>query len=370
MPIRLRFIPKLTAFCSGGFIASLALAIILIPSIQAISQDYVSNYGRALATLASKQAVDATFNHDLVRLQVILQDVIANPHATLATIHDVENNLLVQAGDARALPSQSATFNSPITLRDSIAGYVSVTVNTEVWSLRSAIVLVAAVSCLLASLALWSLFHSGAIEWITKPSQTSPSPDESGAGGDQSQGETGGEISTLPEEVESEVFAIIHIKNLNVLKQQLNGQSFRHTLARLEKIISDVMALYGGHKFQLTNNYFILNFYDRDDRGEALFNASCTAYLILELAGILNKIPLDLAALVSANRDNIIPEKLPFAGLIVEETAGAEMLINRRIEFVELGTSDGRQVVSGFQQPFKNLLENQRKQLSQILTLT
>lgn len=368
MSIRLRFIPLLTAFCAGGFIGSLILAAILIPSTQTVSQEYVSSYGKALANLAAKQAVDATFNHDLVRLQVILQDVIANPHTTLATIHDVENNLLVQAGDSRTRTTHTATFNSPIALRDSVAGYVSVTVNTEIWSLKSAIVLVIALSTLLAVLALWSLFHSHAIEWVSSPKTTqneAPEDDQSAMEADDSDHA----IATLPEEIESEVFAIIHIKNLNVLKQQLNGQSFRDTLARLEKIIRDVMALYGGHKFQLTDNYFVLNFYERDDRGEALFNASCAAFLILELAGIVNKIPLDLAALVSANRDNIVPEKLPFAGLIVEETAGAEILINRRIEFVELGTEDGRQVVSGFQQPFKNLLENQRKQLHQILTI-
>ncbi len=365
MSIRLHFIPKLTALCTGGFIASLLLALIFIPNTRSISEEYVASYGKALATMAAKQAVDAAFNHDLVRLQVILQDVIANPHTELATIHDVENNLLVQAGDSRVRDPSSVSFNSPIALRDSIAGYVTVTVSTITWSMNSAIYLVCAVTMLFLVVALWSLFHSRALTWEYSPK--SPSTPDSEAQHPENNAEEPDYESTLPPEPQSEVFAIIHIKNLNVLKQQLNGASFRETIARLEKIMSDVMALYGGHDFKLKDNYYVLNFYERDNRGEALFNASCTAYLILELAGIIDKVPLDLAALVSANKEHIVPEKLPFAGLIVEETAGAETLINRRIEFVELGTEDGRQVVSNFQQPFKSLLENQRTQLSRIL---
>lgn len=326
-----------------------------------MSEGFIESYGRTLANMAAKHAVDATFNHDLVRLQVILQDVIANPHTRLATIHDVENNLLVQAGDSRSRDPLSATFVSHIALRDSVAGYVSVTIKTAEWSLNSAIYLLMALSTLLLSLSLWSLFHSKAIIWQV------PMRQEEIASSEDETVEAENALSTTPQEPQSDVFAIIHIKNLNVLKQQLNGQSFRDTMARLEKIISDVMALYGGHQFQLTENYYVLNFHERGNRGEAIFNASCAAYLILELSGIIDKIPLDLAALVSANKDNIVPEKLPFAGLIVEETAGAEALINRRIAFMELGTEDGRQVLSSFRQPFQNLLENQRKQLCQIL---
>ncbi len=362
MSIRLHFVPKLTALCTGGFIASLLLALIFIPNTRTISEEYVASYGKALATMAAKQAVDAAFNHDLVRLQVILQDVIANPHTELATIHDVENNLLVQAGDSRVRHQSSVSFNSPIALRDSIAGYVTVTVSTMTWSMNSAIYLVCALTMLFLVVALWSLFHSHALTW--EYSAKAPDNEEQDT---ENNAEEHDHETVLPPEPQSEVFAIVHIKNLNVLKQQLNGASFRETMARLEKIMSDVMALYGGHDFKLVDNYYVLNFYERDDRGEALFNASCTAYLVLELAGIIDKIPLDLAALVSANKEHIVPEKLPFAGLIVEETAGAETLINRRIEFVELGTEDGRQVVSNFQQPFKSLLENQRTQLCHIL---
>lgn len=370
MPIRIRFIPALSAFCAGGFLTALLVATILISVANAINAKSISSYGHALASLAAKQAVDAAFNHDLVRLQVILQDVVQNPHAVLATIHDVENKLLVQAGDAHRgrLPAQ--VFSAPITLHDSMAGYVSVTVNEQPWSLGSAAALVAAIACLMAALAIWSLVREDAVQWRSHRDRSTPdaSPARSGSnavGDDEDRSDAN--ITYLPEHDPACVYAVIHIKNLNVLYQQLNGASFRDTIERLEHIISDVMALYGGHGFELVDNYYVLSFATHSDRGEALFNASCGAYLILELAGILDKIPLDLAALVSANHDDIVPEKLPFAGLILEATAGAEELINRRIEFMELGTDDGRLVIASFRQPFSALLENQRKQLAQIL---
>jgi len=311
--------------------------------------------------MAARQAVDAAFNHDLVRLQVILQDVVENPHTPLATIHDVENKLLVQAGKARGTPKQTATFTSPIILHDSIAGYVSVTIDASRWSPRSVSLLVSAFATLMLTLAAWSLFRSQAVNWHPQQLSTAENPENTSPSSETPY------TNKLAAEPQDMVFAVIHIKNLNVLKQQLNGQSFRNTTVRLEKIISDVMALYGGHQFQLTENYYVLQFYTRQNNGESLFNASCSAYLILELAGIIDKVPLDLAALVSANENDIVPEKLPFAGLILEVTAASEALISRRIEFMDLGTNDGRRVLADFHQPFKALLENQLKQLYQIL---
>lgn len=360
MPIRIRFIPGLAAFSLGGFLALCAVSLALLPKANKTSEDFIANYGHALSAMAAKQAVDASFNHDLVRLQVILQDVTANPHAVLATIHDVENNLLVQAGDTRRLNSLRKSFTSPINLHDSIYGYVSVTIDGGDWSLSSSHSLLAALSALFLCLCGWSFYRSDAISWPPSEASTDTPPDRD----DTREQPEAERVTIVPAPPQEMVYAAIHIKNLHVLRNQLNGQSFRDTITRLEKIMSDVMALYGGHRFELVNNAYLLEFNAVQGRGEALFHATCSAYLILELSGIIDKIPLDLAALVSANEDDVVPEKLPFAGLIVEATAGAEGLINRRIAFMDLGTNDGRRVVSGFQQPFKTLLENQRKQLN------
>ncbi len=361
MQIKIQQIPRLTAACLGALLALIVSIMLTLPSSLNMSEQYLTSYGNALAEMAAKQAVDAAFNHDLVRLQVILQDVMANPHTLLATIHDVENNLLVQAGDTPYGASSNAVqFTSAIVLHDSIAGYVTLTINNQIWSFRSTETLFFAIALLLIVVAAWDMIRNQAILFL-------PSARSSHDSGSASTAEPEDEHE-LPSDDEFEsVFSVIHIKNLNVLKQQLNGQAFRDTIARLEKIIADVMALYGGKKFALIDNYYVLTFKASDSHGEALFRSACSAYLILELAGIIDKIPLDLAALVSAQENDVTPEKLPFAGLIVESSAAQNELINHRTEFMDLGKDDGRQVIAGFKQPFQNLLDGQTKQLLQIL---
>lgn len=313
--------------------------------------------------MAAKQAVDAAFNHDLVRLQVILQDVVANPQTLLATIHDVESNLLVQAGEDAFKAASGKLYSSPIVLHDSIAGYVGVTLDSKHTGLSSEMTILGIVLFVLTMVALWNLRSSGALEVTASPARArSTSPDAA-----QQEDDDSDEIYVEDDQLTPSVFSVIHIKNLDVLKQQLNGQNFRETIARLEKIIADVMALYGGKKFVLVDNYYVLTFKANDSFGEALFRAACSAYLILELASIIDKIPLDLAALVSAQENDVTPEKLPFAGLIVEASAAQDELINRRVNFMDLGKNDGRQVIAGFQQPFQTLLDGQTKQLLQIL---
>lgn len=353
MTIKIHFLPPLAAAGLGACLVSILLGLLLIHHADNKEQALRNDYGQAIARLAAKQAVDASFNHDLVRLQVTLQDVMENPHTLLATIHDVQNNLLVQAGSNQA-SGKGQVYISPINMQDTVAGYLSVTIASDIYATTFLTTPVVALSILFLCFSLSIMLQAGAISWSFGGTAT--------AAEDSAIGEL-----VRVEEPKEEVFSVIHIKNLNVLKQQLNGASFRDTIARLEKIISDVMVLYSGHQFQLIENYYILKFHTHNNRGEALFNATCGAYLILELAGILDNIPLDLAALVSAKADDLVPEKLPFAGLIVESTAGSEELINRRIEFMELGTEDGRSVLAGFKQPFRTLLENQRQQLAQIL---
>lgn len=353
MKIKIHFFPPLAAAALSAGLITCLLGLFLIHHAANKEQALRDDYGQAIARLAAKQAVDASFNHDLVRLQVILQDVMENPHTLLATIHDVENNLLVQAGN-NLFAGKGQVYTSPINMQNTVAGYLSVTVTRDKHATLLLVTPIVALAILFFTFALSLLLQSKAITYAFS-GRVANEPDHALS-----------EVIVL-EEPKEEVFSVIHIKNLNVLKQQLNGQSFRDTIARLEQIISDVMVLYSGHQFQLIDNYYILKFHTHNNRGEALFNATCSAWLILELAGILDNIPLDLAALVSAKADDLAPEKLPFAGLIVEATAGSEELIHHRIEFMELGTEDGRSVLAGFKQPFRTLLENQRQQLVQIL---
>ena len=339
-------------------IIGIALVSVLnLPHMHKLASTYSQDYGNAIATMAANQAIDAAFNHDLVRLQVILQDVMENPTTQLATIHDVENNLLVQAGDARTPLESVNTFTAPIVLHDSIAGYLSVSLSpyyavndTQQWLIT--LFLVALFLVLAMEIYRHNIFE---LEWNKHTDHACPDPT----------GTTENNEEQIDED-QTKVYSIIHIKNLAVLKQQLNVENFRKTMSTVEHTISDVLALYNGAGYQLDEDQLRLTFYANDATNEALFRAACSAWLVVELASITNNVPLDLGAFVSANQLDLVPANLPIAGLVLESQAASDELITRRLRFLDVGSEDGRKVVAGFEQPFQSLLEKQRSQLSKL----
>jgi len=350
--------------CLIGIIGGVALAIMItLPRLQQLNSTHSQHYGNALASMAANQAIDASFNHDLVRLQVILRDVMENPYTRLATLHDVENNLLVQAGDTRSLTDATQSYTAPIVLHDSIAGYLSVTIEDKPTIGRTrkwfAVLLIAT----LLTLVIGDCYRCKSFQYLPiKKSDDEKADDErESSENDIAQQQALAALDALPK-----VYAIIHIKNLAVLNQQLNGESFRKTLSTVQHTISDVLALYNGTGYELEGDLIRLCFAANDTENEALFRAACSAWLIVELASITNNIPLDLAAFVSANHLDLAPANLPIAGLVLESHAASDDLIRRRLQFLEVGALDGRKVVAGFQQPFQSLLERQRAQLSSL----
>ena len=118
--------------CLGLLVGLIAASALYSHQQQQLLESQDQDYGRALSTLAARQAVDATLNHDLVSLQVILRDIASNGRVVNATIHDVENRLLVQAGDSASPGSLGLrNFSAPVTFHDSVAGHVTITLNQQ-----------------------------------------------------------------------------------------------------------------------------------------------------------------------------------------------------------------------------------------------
>lgn len=365
MPVKINRIPGLTIFCAGALSGLLLTCLLIIPEVSHHLETAQKEYGQTLATTTSKRVIDASFNQDLVRLQLVLQELVSHPHIVQATIHDVENNLLVQAGEVRPAAESHTPYTASISLHDSISGYVTVTLQNFDRPLVSILTVLQVLSGLLVAALAYSLYQAKSIEWIA-PEKTSDTTSKVIENKPVDDG-TDEEVEVPVEEELNQVYAVIHIKNMDVLKQQLATDMFRTTFNKLENIIRDVMALYNGNDFSSENNFYTLKFNASDAMNEAIFRASCSAFLIVELASIINKVPLDLAAFVSANREDLVPAKLPVAGLIMESHASQDELIQRRLNFMEVGTDDGRRIVANFEQPFCTLLENQRKHLLALL---
>ena len=355
LPLKIKRIPGLVVFCGGILLGVILTCFVVLPKINKQLVNAQTDYGQTLASLTAQRVINASFNNDLVSLQVILQDLVTQPHIVQATIHDVENKLLVQAGELRPLATTHSAYTASIAIHDSISGYITVTLRNFTHHLDiipKFLIAIALVCILLSSL---SLYQTQALEWVTSPSRQM-ADNAATMLTDVNKNDAADEIEPI--------YVVVHIKNHDVLKQQLTHETFNATFRKLEKIFRDVFALYNGREFHLQQNYYILSFRNDDATNEAVFRAACSAFLIVELGSIIDKIPLDLAAFISSNKNDLIPAKLPVAGLVMESQSARDELIQSRLNFMDVGTDDGRSIVARFEQPFCHLLENQRKYLS------
>jgi len=230
-------IPRLFYLAVGLLIGLLSCAALLRTVERAQEQVLIADYGQSLANIAAKRAVDATLNHDLVSLQVVLQDVMDNPRTLLASIHDVENNLLVQAGSTQALTHAAAlrSFSAPIPLQDSIAGFVTVNIESQMPEIKALYLSFAAVCSLLMIVALLSLLNrSGPLMSFT----AKPRP---------------AELSATPPEAQTAPTApplfTAHLRwqwhNLPTLRQQISAERLEQLFNRLELILVEAVKITG-----------------------------------------------------------------------------------------------------------------------------
>ena len=240
-------------------------------------------YGKALVNLAARQAVDATLIHDLVSLQVILSDIAENPGVINAAIYDVENNLLVQAGKIGATQRLTAVkqknFTAPITLHDSVAGFVTVAVDTgDAAPLRQQLYWLFGFTAALVLAMFTAAFY------VNRNRDTENDAD-----------------LTIPivntdlreqkkvtiVDVNKEIFRVdMHLQfgNLSELNTQLSGSRFRDILRRLKKHIQGALSLYNGELIDMDLRKASMRFNSNESLADAVFQSICCARLLMELS--------------------------------------------------------------------------------------
>lgn len=303
----LTFSRPLLLLCAGILLATIASAVICQYLIVESLHNRSAQYGQALANLAARQAIDATLNHDLVSLQVILSDIVENPDVAKATIHDVENNLLVQAGSSRRSDIQRQDFTAPITLHNSIAGYVTVSLDlTSVAGIQHqlfwlfgfmAVLLIALTLCALYFGRSWNVPVTAprrAIPIVDSPPSVEPAP------------------ANIPRAF-PRVELLVHFRNLRELAGQLDSKAFRQVSRRIEEQFRGILALYAGQLIQLDASTARLAFPDPQTHPDAAFQAICSARLLLTLNQHSQYFPLQMTALIiQRDSDSTILKNLQY----------------------------------------------------------
>ncbi len=366
---QLRQLPKTVYLCLGALLAMLATALLLqLHSERTLSAQH-NSYGQLLANMTAQQAVDATLNRDLVSLQVILSNLTASSGVATATIHDVENRLLVQAGDSPGSDGRSRRhFTAAITLQDSVAGYVTVSTDftqpgTGSWPTLGA---AAAVLLLISALA------------YRQRQAQQPLPVVAAA---RVVDEVVALETEYPKQYHSTLLTL-YSANLAQLRKQLNAEALKRLLQALEQQLNGVTALYNGELLQLHDHSIQVIFYSNNSRAESSFHAICSALLILGLQGRGDKsVQLRLNAAVTAGEDAEDTFYRRFLSgaqraqslrylrqaaadsVLVEAALLGDGDLAQRLQFQVLADTRELQRVKEIGEPYLSLLEKQRRQL-------
>ncbi|TQV71845.1 hypothetical protein FKG94_19580 [Exilibacterium tricleocarpae] len=365
----LRQLPKPAYLCLGAILAMLATAAYVQHHMAREVADGHNRYGQALADMTAQQAVEATLSKDLVSLQVILSHVAQHSGVATATIHDVENRLLVQAGDSPGTAARR-NFTATITLQDTVAGYVTVStqINADpagIWPPLS------------IAVALLLLFGGLAWQRNRRPSDLSLPVVTPARVVDEVV-----PLETEPPREYHSALLTLHSANLGELRQQLNGQALKQLLSQFEQQLNGVTALYNGELLHLDDRCLQLVFYSNNSRDESSFHAICAALLMLGLQGRSEQaVQLRLNAAVTAAQDSeetfyqrlttgvqqreslAYLARAPVDTLLVQQQLLEHSTLQQRLQFLPLEDNRQFQRVREIDEPYLSLLEKQRRQL-------
>lgn len=373
------------------FLISATTLICLLISASLLQQQHhqrleirTDQYGNALASLAASQATEATMNHDLVSLQVTVSEIARNPDILSVTVHDVENRLLVQAGDSPNAGDYAnrdhQSYTSPVTLQDSIAGYVTVTIDTQTLYEQFDDTWLMALLGLAGAILVLSIINQrqapddeidtdGSPQTVQSEQPDEPAPTPRSSGTDQ----------------EDYVTLKFCCLNWPSLKQQLSATLRQQLFDDLQGHLSGINALYSGRITLADHETLELEFHG-DEIGNTTFRAICAAQLLFTLlqngsAGI----QLHYAAAVYHSRKgtalnlyldqaktrqrlmNTLLAQTNHGLLLDSQTCATSQLLQRLQTGEDL--VDGQWIaVEGLRPSYQGLLDKQAKQLQSLQT--
>lgn len=362
-------LPLLISALSSVVIAVLS-SWVTLHHVAKLQQQQQGEFGQSLVNIVAAQVVEPLVNQDWVSLQATLGELASGPRVLEATIHDVENELLVQGGQVEAPfdRRQLLSYSAPITFHDSMAGLITVTlkpapqITSGLWWWIAAL----SVACAVLLAGYWQRqqramsSHTGPISHSHKQEIT-----------------TVINATDAPEPNQQHVVLLeFDLLNLHTLHQQLSQSSWQALLQDLEHRSRQVCAMYGCRQLELHHHRLTL-MAEGDAWLDTTFRGICASLLLLKLTADTNRTALQMSAHVKplAPRTGSLVEQFqqPITHLnahssgttksrngqcTVHSTAIAPELLTRVIL-----SSDGSQSISDITPPYRDLLMRQLQQL-------
>lgn len=367
-----RRLPPIFCLSIGALLGLLLAAFVLGERSAQKNRELLVEFGNALAQLSAKDVVNASISHDLVGMHVVMQEVHSQPRVVMAAVHDLDQNLLVQAGQPR-VGVRTQSFSAPIPLHDSIAGHVTITLITEFPGETALVWALIGTAVLLLFMAALSLYETRGYAWemrkFTFPEKKRaeepeelPEPDPVADSDDISDAP----IATSEWEDEPQEAVLRHsdlvlaVTNRQRLEQQLNGDRFAELVSRFETTLEEVLALYGGVPVGAPTKagIYCIRFTSSESASEAAFRAVCCAHLIYQL-NLQHKIRFQVVAEI-CHPEYDVKLAVSDTGIVIQ-AALMDELLDSRLETLPL--DEERVALTGFKAPYKALLDRQQGQL-------
>jgi uncharacterized membrane protein affecting hemolysin expression len=346
-------------------------------------QNQIEHYGQLLAVSTARQAVDATLTQDMVSLQAILQDVAQYPNVIGATLHNIDNKLLVQSGYKPNQPNRGKRydFTAPVALHNNVAGYLAVSIEVPSRSTQDNLFLVfwtlaVASALLIISWSIhrswWSSFRDklpSAKTIVTAVVDKLPNIPEAFSEADKSTSTSDGNNNSL-----SGVRLHIQISNLHKLHQQLNSEGFGVILLGFEKQLHKLLSLYNGKHQVFMGDILSIDFFDPDSH-ECSFRAICCAKILLDMVTQNASPRLQLACTIQplpaipTNTDQsllnefLIQHDNPILPIKNEIIISTHLLSEVLLEHASFELTDGKLI--DIKPPYCDLIIKQKEQLLQ-----
>ena len=357
----------LFGFFSGSLL-TLCVTAYLLNKNQHFQHRYLAeSFGQVMITMAAQQAMDATLNHDYLSLQILLEDITQHTPIINAAIYDVENTLIVQAGETgNSIKERIHHINAPIALHDTVSGYIVLAIDTAYPSNINYTILLVLFIGILITLAVFCLYRG----WL--PLQ--PDSKFSNENEDAQQTNSDHLEKNNKNDKSKGVLLSLDVKNIDELYKKLNGDLRKKAINQFHQHIQKALSLYNGALLYIGSSAVVLSFEEGDlEQHNAIFNAVCCGYLIRELNEKQGNFPLVVGAYIHHIPEKTITDQQlsllhynnidDTAQLIIEK----ELLENNNLEnYLVMNTEKNNThfvCVRGFQKNYSKLLDNQLKHL-------
>lgn len=371
-------IPKLSAFLLGAFITVLILSWANQNQLQEQQAQLNQHYGSVLARKLAQQAENPTLTRDLVSLQVLAENTKSEKGIASVTFHSVDNKLLAQAGKtARQKGADKAqqSFSAPINLQDSVAGYVTIGLNSADLGQPPQAYGLQLLALLLLAAAIINIY----IDPQRLSSDSGQADDQDGKG---SRSKTDTSAPSLEDNQPICAWLVVQSGNLSSLQKQLSAAALQELLDEFNRQLQTVLNLYQGELLWVDGDSFHCGFRQQpdEDSSQGIFNAICSTKLLVDLGRSRDGIKLHFKAAILPPAEGDCYSELFSAyrnsqhqRSQLDALGHASLLLDKRLlddrdilEQLEFNEDQHNIYIDAIKAPYLDLLKEQLKHLQAI----